>query len=162
MFATIIVDSTDLSVNLYPRNTKSDSGNFARAAAVFDNLHIGENFIMIKLPAGRYTFKYLYYQNNINVFELQDSIFEIEAGMINYAGSLYININDSAQRPGFKYKYMDNYIANIPFLKRNYPKITGIYPARDSTPEAGAPGTGEIVYTAKRYGTGAETAFPTD
>jgi hypothetical protein len=149
IFTTIIVDSTDLSVNLYSRNTKFDIGNFTFAIAVFDNLHIGENFIMIKLPAGRYTFKYLFHQNNINVFELKDSIFEIKAGMINYTGSLYIinGNNGNTQLPDFKYKYMDNYIANITFLKRNYPKIIDVYPMHNSTPESS-----RSDYTAKRYG----------
>jgi hypothetical protein len=124
-----------VTVSLFSRNTSQDSGPFAHAAAVFENLHTGENFIMIKLPAGRYTFKYLYYQSPINAFKFKDAPFEIEAGTITYTGrlSLYTEIVNAKTR--FIYAYKNVYTDHQSFLEKEYPRIKNRYPVRNKTPD---------------------------
>lgn len=141
LFATIMINVPNVKIALFPRNTSLDSGPFAHAAAVFENLHSGENFIMIKLPAGRYAFKYLYYQTNINVFELEDTLFEIEAGTINYTGRLSLYIDKTGAQTEFTYNYVDAYTDHSFFLDMEYPTITNKYPIRNKTPNVSyAPG----------------------
>jgi hypothetical protein len=106
----------------------------AHAAAVFEQLHTGENFIMIKLPAGRYTFKYVYYHGNLNVFEIEDNIFITESGVINYVGSLYLYANENSQGKKFDYKYIDNYAYIAFFLDMEYPNTIKKYPVQNKTP----------------------------
>jgi hypothetical protein len=136
LFAAIITDVPGVQISLYPRNTTEDSGPFAFAAAVFENgrLHTGENFIFIKLPTGRYTFKYVYYKNNLNVFELEDTVFEVRAGAINYAGSLRLISYAEDVKMAFTCKYTDDYADHESFLDAEYPVMKERYPVKKTIP----------------------------
>jgi hypothetical protein len=136
LFAAIITDVPEAAISLYPRNTAEDSGPFSFAAAVFDRgrLHTGENFIFIRLPAGRYTFKYIYYKNNLNVFELEDAIFDVKAGLINYAGSLRLSLYEKDGKTAFACKYTDDYADHESFLDAERPVMKAHYPVRKSVP----------------------------
>ena len=91
MFVTI-TSNIPLSISLFARNEKSYTGFLSRAVAVFD-IRIGENLIMIKLPARYYTFEYVFLENTISAFELSDIIFKVAQNTINYVGNLNIYQN---------------------------------------------------------------------
>ncbi|MDR0707368.1 MAG: hypothetical protein LBF60_05780 [Treponema sp.] len=134
LFAVIVTDVPGARISLYPRNTAKESGPFSSAAAVFDRgrLHTGGNFIFIKLPAGRYMFKYVYYKNNLNVFELEDAVFDVKAGSINYAGSLRLSPYEKDGKTAFACKYTDDYADHESFLDAERPVMKAHYPVRKS------------------------------
>jgi hypothetical protein len=122
---SINIDRQDIiAVSLYPRNTAFDSGKFASAAAVFENMHTGSNVFMIKLKKGKYSFHNIYYKSNLNIFTMEECQFEIKPGVINYLGSLDIQI-DAMGIPF--YVYTNNDDAVLAFAQQKYPGLFGMY-----------------------------------
>ncbi|GHV17799.1 hypothetical protein FACS189493_6090 [Spirochaetia bacterium] len=83
LFATITTNVPNLTINIYQRNRDTAGDSFARASAVI-KLRSGYNLVMIKLPAGYYTFKYVYPEDTIDFFELRDIVFKLDDNVINY------------------------------------------------------------------------------
>jgi len=137
-----ITSNIPLSISLFPRNEKSYSGFSSHAVAVFD-IRIGENLVMIKLPAGYYTFKYIYPENTISAFELSDMIFEVAQNTINYIGNLNIYQNRSIYE--INYVFSDNYDADFAFLNIIYPNLVKTYLVKNNTPLT------NNIQTAKRH-----------
>jgi hypothetical protein len=127
LFATIATDIPDLTINIYQRNTAQ---NFFSSASAVIKLRSGHNLVMIKLPAGHYTFKYVYPEDSIGFFELPDIIFKLEENVINYIGNLNI-YKISGYEIG--YGFVDAYDTDYMFLETEYPCLTKVYPVRKET-----------------------------
>jgi hypothetical protein len=126
MFASIVTNIPGLSINLFPRNEKSDRGFLARAAAVFDKLYLGENFILIKLSSGNYTFKHIYFNDRLMPIEMEDIVFQIKENKINYIGKLFILKNEDTGE--IHCYFADDYEIAFAFLDLEYPIIKNTYP----------------------------------
>ena len=121
MYLSIATDILDLSVSLFPQNQTAGNNIFSRACAVFDKLYLGENFILIRLSSGYYSFKYIYYDNRIKAFEMEDVVFCIDKDAINYIGKLYIlKGKDEGE---ILYYYIDDYETAQAFLNLEYPDL---------------------------------------
>jgi hypothetical protein len=133
LFAAITTDIPNLTINIYHRNRNAANDLFSSASAVI-KLRSGRNLIMIKLPAGYYTFKYVYPEDAIGFFELSDIIFKLEENAINYVGNLNIH-KTTAYKIG--YGFADAYVADYVFLETVYPCLTKAYPVRKKNAETG-------------------------
>jgi hypothetical protein len=133
LFATITTDIPNLTINIYQRNRNTANDFFSSASAVI-NLRSGHNLVMIKLPAGYYTFKYVYPEDAIGFFELPDIIFKLAENVINYIGNLNI-YKTTADEIG--YGFADAYDTDYIFLETIYPSLTKIYPIRKENAETG-------------------------
>ncbi|MDR1073036.1 MAG: hypothetical protein LBL45_05095 [Treponema sp.] len=133
LFAAITTDIPNLTINIYQRNRNAANDFFSSASAVI-KLRSGHNLIMIKLPAGYYTFKYVYPEDAVGFFELSDIIFRLEENVINYIGNLNI-YKTTAYEIG--YGFSDAYVADYMFLETVYPCLTKAYPVRKKNAETG-------------------------
>ena len=126
LLTTISIDRPNWDIALMPMNSKYDKSPFSDASAVFNNLDQKENYILIKLPVGKYTFKYIHHEPF--VFEIEEYIFVIEPNMVNYIGSLDINITSTKKyNPFFEYKYYNDEKNVIKLLNERYPEIFNTY-----------------------------------
>lgn len=126
LLATVQIDRPGWQVTIFPRNSRADYGSFSQAVAVFDRLKVGRDLIFIKLPAGEYTFKYVY--KKPFAFEMKDCIFKIAENTICYVGDLEIHVtNNSSIFPAFEYRYVDSFGDSSDALKASYPMIASKY-----------------------------------
>ncbi|MDR3115273.1 MAG: hypothetical protein LBU25_07115 [Treponema sp.] len=110
------------------RERPRDYGPFPRPAAGFENLKPGEKLLLIKLPEGTYTFKYL--TRGFTYFELEDHPVMVKRGCINYGGRLDISIEDTRKSPraaDIAYVYMNEYERATGLLSIAYPELARRY-----------------------------------
>jgi hypothetical protein len=101
-------------------------------------LKAGENYIFIKLPAGSYTFKYVFdtaLNRVFTEFELDDISLMVEPGVINYCGQIDVKIyKPQKDILSFVYAYLDNYNDAKQYLQTNYPNSIEKYSIKNNTP----------------------------
>ncbi|MDR2798208.1 MAG: hypothetical protein LBB80_07675 [Treponema sp.] len=115
------------------RERSRDYGPFPRPAAGFENLKPGENLILISLPEGMYTFRYM--TRVFAYFELEDHILEIKRRLINYGGLLGIYIQETGKSPraaDIEYVYTDEYERAAALLSIAYPELSWRYEPRNA------------------------------
>jgi hypothetical protein len=126
LFSAIVTDIPNATISINQRNTNTANDFFSGASAVI-KLQSGHNLIMIKLPAGYYTFKYVYPEDSIGFFELPDIIFKLEKNIINYIGNLNIYTTTGNET---RCSFADAYGTDYMFLETLYPYLTKVYPVQ--------------------------------
>jgi len=125
-FTNIKVNQLGWSIAIFPRTTEKDRGAFGSAAAVIEQLHEGDNFIIIKLPEGSYAIQYVY--NGPFTFEVKPMDAQIFENKICYIGQFEIDvINKSKYFPDFKYRYVNDFDNALIYLCSSYPSLYNRY-----------------------------------
>ncbi len=125
-FTNIKVNQLGWSIAIFPRTTKKDRGVFGSAAAVIEQLHEGDNFIIISLPEGSYAIQYVY--NSPFAFEVEPMDVQIFENKICYIGQFEIDvINKSKYFPDFKYRYVNDFDNALIYLSSSYPSLYNGY-----------------------------------
>ncbi|MHA6205658.1 hypothetical protein ACXU4B_14635 [Dyella soli] len=108
-----------------PALTAIKTTNLTVASLILD-LHPGENFTVMSLPAGNYTWRGLYVGRRNSEFRNRLP-FEIQAGKINYVGDIVVTLDwNDLTRYGMRVR--SNLAASETYVHEVYPQLSGHYP----------------------------------
>jgi hypothetical protein len=130
LVALVHVNVPQVQVQLQPRNGPADYGFFAGGYGI-GPLQFRENLICIKVPAGTYSFTL--FRRGLH-YRIEECPVRVEAGCMNYSGTLDLNGEVTGYEEWFLYRLHDSFADVETLFRGHYPEIAGTYPFFDRFP----------------------------